>query len=100
MDKIFCPFGWMGTEGRDHAFNFGFVKFELILRRLHGEVELTICRLLWRSGKWSGQRVYIRKLVEFRWHLRLSVEEVVKGGPGGYVLREWFLFFLVQVGSV
>lgn len=54
MDKIFCFFGWMGIEGRDYVFNFGFVKFELILRRLYGEVELIICRLLWRLGKWFG----------------------------------------------
>lgn len=29
----------------DHAFSFGFVEFEPILRHLHSETELTICRL-------------------------------------------------------
>lgn len=40
---FFFPFG--GTTYRDHAFSFGFVEFEPILRHLHSETELTVCRL-------------------------------------------------------
>lgn len=44
------PFKWPGLEGRDHAFSFRFVEFELIVSHLHGGIELTICRLFWRPG--------------------------------------------------
>jgi hypothetical protein len=49
-------------------------------KHLHGEVELTICRLLWRLGNGLS--------IEFRWDLRPGLGEIAKRGSAGHVIRE------------
>lgn len=95
---FFFPFRW--TECIDHAFTFGF-EFELILRQLHNEIELTLCRLFAEDpGNGLARRCTFGSQWNFRWLLRLSVELVKEGSAGSAESGFYFSWFKLAVFEI